>query len=226
MLAAQLVRAILALTEDLSLSVQSFSARFLRAPQPGPVAISAELLRAGRRSATVTATLAQDERTCVTAAATLGALAPGEGEWSEPPPDYPAYDETPPIGHLPGAPAFTRMLVVRDALGGRPFGGGEPVTGGWLQTRPMHPVDTPFVAFMCDAWLPAAYYALTRPTGMPTLDLHLHFTVDLRRPRPAEPLAVRFAATALRGGVFVEDGLVWSASGGLLAQARQSALRV
>jgi hypothetical protein len=90
----------------------------------------------------------------------------------------------------------------------------------------MHPVDTPFLAFACDAWLPAPYYALTRPTGVPTLDLHLHFMVDLRTPRPAEPLAVRFAATAYRGGVFVEDGLVWSAGGELLALARQSSLRV
>jgi acyl-CoA thioesterase len=226
MLSAQLVRAILELTEDSALSVQSFSARFLRAPQPGPVAISTTLLRAGRRSATVTATLVQDERTCVTAAATLGALTAGDGEWSEPRPDYPPFDETPPLGRLPGAPAFTRMLQARDAVGGRPFGGGEPLTGGWLQTEPMHPLDSPFVAFACDAWLPAPFYTLTRPTGVPTLDLHLHFMVGLRTPRPAEPLAVRFAATAFRGGVFVEDGLVWAQSGELLAQARQSALRV
>jgi hypothetical protein len=115
---------------------------------------------------------------------------------------------------------------MREGLGGRPFGGGEPVTGGWLQTEPMHPLDAPFVAFACDAWLPAPFYALTRPIGVPTLDLHLHFMVGLRAPRPAEPLAVRFTATAHRGGVFIEDGLVWARSGELLAQARQSALEV
>jgi acyl-coenzyme A thioesterase PaaI-like protein len=226
MLSAMLMRAMLKLTEDSPLSAQSFMARFLRAPQPGPVTISAAVQRSGRRSATVSATLAQDERTSVSASATFTALATGTDEWSEPPPGYPPFAESPLVPPMPGAPPFTAMVQARDVLGGTPFGGGEALTGGWLQTDPMHPLDTPFVAFACDAWLPAPFFALTRPTVVPTLDLTIHFMTPLRTPRPAEPLAVRFAATAHRGGVFIEDGAVWAQSGELLAQSRQSALEV
>jgi acyl-coenzyme A thioesterase PaaI-like protein len=226
-LSAMLMRAILDLTAGSPLSPQSYTARFLRAPVPGPVSISATVERAGRRSATVSLRLSQDDRLCVLAAATLAQLTPGAGERSEAMPALPAHDAVPRTPRPRGAPIFLDQMDIRLAIGGPMLAGGDPVTGGWIQTAgEPHVLDAPFLVFLCDAWMPAAFFAATAPFGIPTLDLHVHLMVRLRDPRSAEPVAMRLTAENFRGGVFVEDAMVWSSSGELLAVSRQTALEI
>ena len=68
--------------------------------------------------------------------------------------------------------------------------------------------------------------ALGRFVAAPTLDLTIH----IRRPlppagmTPEDFLLVRFTSRLSVGGVWEEDGALWTPSGELLAQSRQLAL--
>ncbi len=79
---------------------------------------------------------------------------------------------------------------------------------------------------MTDAWAPAAFAAARRFLAAPTLDLTIH----VRRPLPPPDLAPeqhllgRFCTRLALGGVWEEDGELWTPDGRLLAQSRQLAL--
>jgi hypothetical protein len=76
------------------------------------------------------------------------------------------------------------------------------------------------------AWAPSAFVALGRFVAAPTLDLTIH----IRRPLPPADMTAedhvlaRFTSRLSVGGVWEEDGQLWSPSGALLAQSRQLAL--
>jgi acyl-CoA thioesterase len=117
-------------------------------------------------------------------------------------------------------PAFMRNYDMRWALGGD---GEVPGSGGWIRAREPRRLDAPLVAAMSDAWAPSAFVALGRFVAAPTLDLTIH----IRRPLPPADMTAedhvlaRFASRLSVGGVWEEDGQLWSPSGELLAQSRQ-----
>jgi hypothetical protein len=76
-------------------------------------------------------------------------------------------------------------------------------------------------------WWPPSLEPLTKPAGVPTIDLTIHFRADLpREPLPDQPLLGVFSTAASTGGTVEEDGVVFAADGTLLAQSRQLALWV
>jgi hypothetical protein len=77
-----------------------------------------------------------------------------------------------------------------------------------------------------DAWLPSAFPRLGRVVAAPTLDL----TVHIRAPLPPAGMGPEdfvlgvFRTRWATGGLWNEDGELWSPDGVLLAQSRQLAL--
>jgi len=205
--------------------LRSLALQFAAAPAVGPLDVAARVERAGRSYSAVSVRIEQDGAPMTLALATLGEL----------PDDGPAWDaatapqatplaETQPIpADAANAPAFMRNYDLRWALG---QDGDAPGSGGWLRTREPRVLDAPLVAAMCDAWAPAAFVALGRFVAAPTLDLTIH----IRRPLPPagmgpdDHVLCRFTSRLAVGGVWEEDGALWTPSGELVAQSRQLAL--
>jgi hypothetical protein len=163
------------------------------------------------------------------ALATLGAWREGQAEWQDARmPAVPSPDDALRLDAMrDGASEFVGNFELRAALGGPPGGvPGEGLTGGWIRmVRPGVP-DAPRIVTYADSWFPAAFARLGTVVGAPTLDL----TVHIRAPLP--PLGMGPADFVLgvfrtrwgTGGLWEEDGELWSPGGGLLAQSRQLAL--
>jgi hypothetical protein len=95
-----------------------------------------------------------------------------------------------------------------------------------VRTAVPRAVDAPRIVAFADCWFPAAYARLGAVVPAPTLDL----TVYVRSPLPpADMGAADFVLAVFRtrwgtGGLWEEDGELWSPDGVLLAQSRQLAL--
>jgi acyl-CoA thioesterase len=205
--------------------LRSLTLHFVAAPAVGPLDVRATVEREGRSYSAVSIRIEQQGAPMTLALATLGEL----------PEDGPAWDAAPMPDALPLAatepippdqsdvPAFMRNYDMRWALG---EDGDVPGSGGWIRSREPRHVDAPLIAAMTDAWAPAAFVALGRFVAAPTLDLTIH----IRRPLPPAGMApedfllCRFSSRLSVGGVWEEDGALWSPSGELLAQSRQLAL--
>lgn len=227
-LAAIILRALIAELDDPARVPRSLTVHYPAAAADGPCEVAVRVERAGRSLATLSARMVQDERTVALALAAFSPAWPAE-EWSEAvPPPTPPPEDVEPLSNGPGEmPDFFARVETRPTLGGRIFSGGEEaVAGGWLRTRPAEPVDAPVAAFLLDAWWPAVFSRLDAPTGVPTIDLTVHFRRPLPWPGspPDGPVLGAFRSRELHDGFLEEDGELWSRDGALLAQSRQLAL--
>ena len=205
--------------------LRSLTLHFIAAPAAGPIDAAVTLEREGRTYSAVSIRLEQDGAPVTLALATLGEL-PAEGAaW-----DATAMPSASPLAETEAlqpdetnVPAFMRNYDLRWALGGD---GDVPGSGGWMRTREPRLLDAPLVAALTDAWAPAAFVALGRFVGAPTLDLTIH----IRRPLPPPDMAAddyvlgRFVSRLAVGGTWEEDGELWTPGGELIAQSRQLAL--
>jgi len=204
--------------------LRSLSLHFAAAPAVGPLEVHATLEREGRSFTAATLRIEQEGRPMVLGVATLGELADAGAEWASgaPPAATPLDELDPPAPEATGAPAFLRNYDMRPAL----YEDGGHVTGAWMRTREPRALDAPLAAAMTDAWAPVAFAVLGRAVLAPTLDLTIH----VRRPLPPEGMAAgdfvlgRFSSRHALGGVWEEDGELWSPAGELLVQSRQLAL--
>lgn len=223
-LAAIVLRAMLAELADPVRDARSLDLHYLRAPRPGPVRVDVTVERSGRSMSTLTARMAQAERTCVLATGAFGVPFDAAADYADPPPDVPPADSLKPTRDDPRFPPISRRLEVRRAIGGPAFSGApEADSGGWLRLREPVPVDAPLLALMVDAWLPAVFAYLTEPAMAPTVELTVHFRAPAAaRTLPADTqLLARFRSLTAADGYAEEDGWVWAPDGTLLAQSRQ-----
>jgi acyl-CoA thioesterase len=230
--AALLVRALIAAVDDASRPPRSLTVHFLEAPVVGPVEIAATVERRGRSATSVSLRMEQDGRPVALSLGSAGEWREGEPEWADAePPDVPGPDDCPEVPDLPALPAFMRNFDIRWAQGG---GVGAPghrarnVT--WARPRAAsgdggRPLDHLAVTALADTLVPAAFSRLGRPLIVPTLDLTIHFRAPLPAPGDDGGWAlVRFESRLAAGGLWEEDGEVWSRDGRLLAQSRQLAM--
>ena len=205
--------------------LRSLTLHFADAPAVGPLDVFATVEREGRSYTAVTLRIEQAGRPMTLALATLGALPALGAEW-----DAVARPEPQPLEATvaldpddANVPAFMRNYEMRWAL---PADGDVPGWGGWLRAREPRALDAPLVAAMTDAWAPAAFAALGRFALAPTLDLTIH----VRRPLPPAGMGpeshvlCHFSSRLAVGGVWEEDGALWTPAGELIAQSRQLAL--
>jgi acyl-CoA thioesterase len=198
--AALLMRALIAAVDDAARPPRSLTVHFLEAPVVGPVEIAATVERRGRSATSVSLRMEQDGRPVALSLGSAGEWRAGEPEWADAkPPDVPGPDECPQVPDLPELPAFMRNFDIRWAQGGG--------------------------TALADTLVPAAFSRLGRPMMVPTLDLTIHFRAPLPAPGDDGGWAlVRFESRLAAGGLWEEDGEVWSRDGRLLAQSRQLAM--
>jgi hypothetical protein len=204
------------------------SAHYLRSPDPGPVTVSAELLRSGRSVSQVRAGMSQEGRTCVEALITTGQLDPGVRPfWKADSPDsggIPFADGVPLAPRTPagGRVAIHEQVAVRldpDSLGfmdGRPAGRGE--LRGWLSLPGGSPFDPVSLLFALDA-LPPASVDIEFTGWVPTLALSAYVRAA---PAPG-PVRVLQRTHLIDGGRFDEACFIWDRMGRLVAHGSQLA---
>jgi acyl-CoA thioesterase len=210
--------------------LRSLALHFAAAPAAGPIDVAVSLEREGRTYTVASIRLEQDGAPAALALATLGELPDAGAEWdAAPAPAATPLAETEPIPpEQANVPAFMRNYDMRwaDLKSPGSDGSGAPGSGGWIRTREPRLLDAPVVAAMTDAWAPAAFVALGRFVAAPTLDLTIH----VRRPLPpagmdaGDYVLCRFTSRLAVGGVWEEDGELWTPDGRLIAQSRQLAL--
>jgi acyl-coenzyme A thioesterase PaaI-like protein len=232
-LAAMLLRALVDTVADPKRSPRSLTIHYARAPEPGPVTITATVERVGRSLSTLSARMEQGDKL------TALALAAFSVPWSAPEiaelpmPDIAAQDpeRKPGAPLFKSAPPFTKHIVIQPRIGAVPFTGSDAAMeiGSWLGLAEPRPIDALSLAFFSDALFSPPFIRLSEPATTPTVDLTIHF----RRPLPAatetaslpdggcELCFARFRSGLVQDGFFEEDGVIWAADGSVLAQSRQ-----
>lgn len=211
----------------------TISAYYLSASRPGPATVRVEVLRAGRGTTTVRATLTQlHDGTPVdriSALATYGVLGSAAGDTlvRATPPELPPVEEclltsdAPPDfkANVPMLDRFAMRLDPACAGGmlGRPSG--TPMIQGWFALADGRPIDPTALLTVVDL-LPPTTFELGRLGWAPTLELTVHV-----RATPAPGLLrLRHETRNMTNGFFEEDCEVWDAEDRLVAQSRQLAL--
>jgi acyl-CoA thioesterase len=224
-IAAIVLRAMIAELDDPARDARSLTCHYLRPPELGEVRVDVAVERQGRTLSTLTARLTQGGRLCVIAVAAFTVELAGAADYAGMPPRAPAPEDVDRLAPPPEVP-IVAQFDVRPTLGGERYGGApEPVTGGWLRFADPQPLDAPALAMYADAWLPSPMPFLNRPALTPTIDLTVHFRAPAVAAEIAdEPVLAVFRSSTSAGGLFEEDGELWSRDGVLLAQSRQLAL--
>ncbi len=204
------------------------SAHYLRSPHPGPVTVTAEVLRTGRSASQVRARMGQGDQACVEALITVGHLERDtNATWDVGAPTIPqvAFDDAQTlVARLPtGAPvAIMEQVTVRldpECTGfarGRPSGRGE--LRGWLSLPTDAPFDPTSLVFAVDAFPPATF-DIEFAGWVPTLEL----TAYVRALPAPGPVRVLQRAQLIDAQRVDEACFIWDQRGRLVAHATQLA---
>lgn len=200
------------------------TAHYLAPGAPGEVEVATEIVKAGKRFTTVTATLHAD-RPILHMLGSFGDLEASEGmeRLEAGPPDLPPVEDCIPIEPTDTFPppfmgrVELRLPPQRAAAWGT---AGSPGVEGWFRLRDDEPLDTIALLVAVDAFPPTIFFTDLPVAWVPTLELTAHV-----RARPAPGwLRCSFSTRFITGGFVEEDGEVWDSAGRLVAQSRQLAL--
>jgi hypothetical protein len=210
----------------------SVTAHYLAPAGSGPVEVRTQVVRAGGRHSTVSASIVQAGRPMLHLLGVFTDLAGATGPTVErrPGPPLPPRSEcTPAHWPAPGdpdqrPPIFRRFehCLAPEVMGwadGRPTGDGA--VGGYLRWADGEPMDVFGLLVVADCYPPAVFNVDGLTVGWaPTIEL----TVQIRK-RPAPGwLSGWFTTESVTGGYLEEDGQVRDATGELVALSRQLAL--
>jgi acyl-coenzyme A thioesterase PaaI-like protein len=204
------------------------SAQFLTSPEPGPVVVEAEVLRAGRSASQVRARMSQDGRPCLEALLTTADLEATEGPYWDggtPEPGSVTFEE---CVRLPPETPDGRRVAIMDEVelrlepGSLAFAAGSPrglgELRGWLRLPAGEAFDPISLLYAVDAFPPATF-DVEFAGWMPTLEL----TVYVRALPAPGPVRVLHRAHLIEARRVDESCTVWDASGRLVAQSTQLA---
>ncbi|MBV9916277.1 MAG: thioesterase family protein, partial [Solirubrobacterales bacterium] len=223
--AAQATRAMMLAVADPLRLPQSLTLHYLEAPTEGELDYRVSIERAGGVATAVSIRATRDERVIALGLGWLGRWREDGPEWTEaamprvaPPADAAR------LAPREGGPAMLVNYDLRLALGARPMSGAErSEIAAWIRTARPRRLDHPALAAYSDALYPAVWPRLTSVAFMPTLDLTLHWRAPM--PDGDHPWILgRFWSERTGGGVFEENGELWSEDGQLLLQSRQLAV--
>lgn len=203
----------------------SVTAHFLAPGKPGPIVIEVDVIRAGRRTATVSGRVRAGDTDILAMLGTFAEQMPGgPAVVSGAPPLLPPVEEcvtsAPPVAA--GFPDRIRSSIRPIDAGfreGRPSGTAE--IEGWFELPDTDRVDVFGLLMATDAFAPVVFNSGVFPVGWsPTLEL----TVHVRGEAAPGPLRCRLFARFLTDGLFDESGEIWDSAGKLVAHSRQLAL--
>ncbi len=209
-------------------AVLAASAHYLRAPSPGPVRISTEVLREGRAASQLRASLLQGDQLCVEALFTVGVLDPTAAPyWAAglPQPGPGAFETA--LRLPPRTPTGMEVAIFGEVdvrldpeslqwATGRPRGAGE--LRGWLQLPAGEDFDPVSLLYAVDAFPPATL-DIELTGWVPTLEL----TAYVRAVPAPGPVRILQSAQLIDDSKVDEACFVWDSTGRLVAQATQLA---
>lgn len=225
-IAALAARAMAEVVDGVERPPRSLTLHFLAPPQAGELELACTPEREGHSTVFTSLRFEQGGRTVALGLGCSAAWQAGQPEWDDAePPEVPAPEDCEPIPEVEGAPRFLVNYEMRPALG--PIGAvPRPArVGGWMRTAEPRPLDPVLLAAQTDAWVPAAFLRMPAPSFVPTIDLTIHWRAPLGAAPGEHPWVLGAFTTRLAaGGVWEEDGELWSTDGTLLAQSRQLAI--
>jgi acyl-CoA thioesterase len=202
------------------------TAHYLRPGEAGTADISVEVVRTGRKLATLRSTVSQGGKGKLEILATFGDLADATGPTAVAVvrPTIP-----PPADCLPRAPfnsdgftisnmayrTETRLDPATGWLTGKPSG--VATINGWTRFADGREPDALSLLFFADSLPPAVFEVLDGTGWVPTIELTVHVR---KRPAPGW-LQARMTTRYLMDGYFEEDGEIWDSTGTLVCQSRQ-----
>lgn len=201
------------------------TAHYLAPGRPGPVTVATEVVKAGSRLTTVSATLQSPDRPLLRLLGSFGDLEDSSGvvRLEAGPPDLPPPEVCVPIEPTDTFPppfmgrVELRLPPERATAWGT---GGAPRVEGWFRLRDGEPNDTLALLLAVDAFPPTVFFTDLPVAWVPTVELTAHV-----RARPAAGwLRCAFTTRFITGGFLEEDGEVWDSADRLVAQSRQLAL--
>ena len=207
----------------------TITAHYLAPLPPGPVTITAEVVKRGRRFSTVRASLEQGGRTAIVAVAAFGDLADGgsgQRHVDGAPPDLPPFDACPARGSadVPAPFGLVQRLDMRLHPDDSGFAKGAPSgrsqVRGWFAFADYRPIDALGTLLALDAFPPPVLNLPGVNGWVPTIELTVHMRAT---PAPG-PLRCSFESRIVQGDTCVEDGEAWDSSGVCVAQVRQIGL--
>lgn len=205
----------------------SISMHYLSPAPAGPAQMRTEVVKAGRRLATVVGTMTRDGKDIVRSIGTFGDIDATAGPQSNmiPFPDLPSFEECgvrPTNPDLPpGLGSRLDMRLHPDDTGfatGNPKG--EAHVRGWFAFKDGRPVDTMGLLLAADAFPPVMFNLFGLIGWVPTIE----FTVHVRGVPAPGPIAAEFRSRVVQGGFWEEDGVMWDSTGAVVAMSRQLAL--
>ncbi len=201
---------------------------YLAPGRPGPVQVDAQVVKSGRRFATVSAQLRSGDRPLLQLLGAFGDMSVGDPfeHVASRPPDLPPFEECVYRDRQQGTAdvALSDHTEVRihpahtGWLRGERSGSAE--MAGWFAFRDGRPLDALALLIVCDSFPPAVFHLDMPPGWVPTVE----YTVHVRAVPEPGPLMCVFRTTLVSGGFLDEVGEVWDASGRLVAQSRQLGL--
>ena len=208
--------------------VVTASAHYISPPDPGPVVVETELLRAGRTASQVRARMSQNGRTSVEAFFMTSRLERADDPyWDKgvPARSDVAFDDC--VRPSPRTPEGFRVAIMDQvevrlepgSLGyssGRPGGQGE--LRGWLRLPGDEAFDPCSLLYAVDSFPPATL-DIESAGWVPTFEL----TAYVRSLPVPGPVRILHRAHLIDGQRVDESCLVWDSSGRLVAQATQLA---
>lgn len=217
--------------DDPARKPRSLTLHYLAAAAEGELELLASVERSGSRVSNCTVRLEQDGRLIALALTVFAVELTTSRAFADiAVPEAPRPETLEPIpGAVDGLPAAMQNFDYRFAFGQLPFtGAGESNAALWVRTVRRRRPDPLAIATFTDSWAPMPYTQLERGAGAPTLDLTIHFRDHGWYERASDEAFVlaEFRTRVLAGGLFEEDGELWSDDGVLLAQSRQLAMLV
>jgi acyl-coenzyme A thioesterase PaaI-like protein len=205
------------------------TAHYLAPGPPGPVEITTQVVKIGKRFSTVSGSVVKDGRPMLQLLGAFGDQTGGTAErlhQAGGPPELPPLDECAPRNAMNGMVAVPLMERIDVRLHPDDAGfqdgvrNGRGEVRGWFAFADGRPIDTLGLLLAADG-LPPAVFNLDLPQGwVPTVEL----TVHVRGVPAPGPVRCRFTTRFVQGDSFEEDGEVWDSQGRLVALSRQLAL--
>lgn len=208
---------------------RSLALHYPSAVHEGDAILETVVERRGKRVATVSARLVQQDAAAVLARGVFG-LRCGEERLDAAP--MPSMEAPASCIRQRATVPVDEQFELRIGIGPGPFRGArEARYGGWGRFAPPRALDAPGLVAMADAWWPAFFPTLESPRQVglaPTLDLTVHFHETLPRAVPSDDdyLAVEIVCDHIGEGYFAERSSIWAPDGTLLAQSMQHGLRI
>jgi acyl-coenzyme A thioesterase PaaI-like protein len=203
----------------------TITAHYLRPAPPGPCTVDVDIIRSGRRLATVSATLSMAGVPTLQLLGTFGDQQPGGPMLQQVDPvELPPFDECPLRPQTAEVPALMANLDSRihpdDGTYALGHPTGTPLIRGWFAHADGEPIDAYSLLLAADAFPPPVFNTDVPVAWVPTIEL----TVHIRGVPSPGPLRCSFRSRFIHDGLLDEDGEIWDSSGALVCQSRQLSL--